>query len=296
MDIKQIRYFVLVYDSGSLSAAAKEEGKTVQAVSKAIADLEKELGGGLFIRENRGMRPTPLGRLFYRHASSVLGKFDGLILFARRYRIYDDADEKLRLALNTPPFAGNELVRKNVALVIAHQLVIEAVVDLAVAQEGLAGLREGRFDALITVGRIECLDVTCLSIGTVPPGVMMRTGHPLSGKDAVSLSEVAPYPVARASWFDDANESVVDVCRKRAPGLRYVDVPFSDVPRHFDEDGVLLTVGVAAMGRMTPECVLRPLAEKDSAPVPLCIVFLKSRNGEMLPLARRLAVNETPSF
>lgn len=48
MDIKQIRYFVLVYDSGSLSAAAKEEGKTVQAVSKAIADLEKELGGGGF--------------------------------------------------------------------------------------------------------------------------------------------------------------------------------------------------------------------------------------------------------
>ncbi len=37
LNIKHIRYFVAVFLDGSLSAAAKEQYVTVQAVSKAIA-------------------------------------------------------------------------------------------------------------------------------------------------------------------------------------------------------------------------------------------------------------------
>ena len=42
MNIKQIRYFVDVFESGSFSIAAKTCGVTVQAVSKAIHELETD--------------------------------------------------------------------------------------------------------------------------------------------------------------------------------------------------------------------------------------------------------------
>mgnify|MGYP002271203767 FL=1 len=58
LNIKQVRYFVAVFQSGSLSAAAKEQYVTVQAVSKAIADLERELKNELFVRESRGVHST----------------------------------------------------------------------------------------------------------------------------------------------------------------------------------------------------------------------------------------------
>ena len=62
MNIKQITYLAAVIEHGSLSAAAKGQYVTVQAVSKAIADLERELGQSLFVRESRGVHPTPFGK------------------------------------------------------------------------------------------------------------------------------------------------------------------------------------------------------------------------------------------
>lgn len=61
VNIKQIKYFMSAAQHDSLSAAAKEQYVTVQAVSKAIADLERELGSQLFIRESRGVKLTTFG-------------------------------------------------------------------------------------------------------------------------------------------------------------------------------------------------------------------------------------------
>ena len=58
MNIKQVKYFVGAVDKGSLSAAAKDLYVTVQAISKAIANLETELGGDLLERGCRGVKPT----------------------------------------------------------------------------------------------------------------------------------------------------------------------------------------------------------------------------------------------
>lgn len=65
MNIKQIRYFVAVFESGSFSIAAKTCGVAVQAVSKAIHELENGLGEHVFERTNRGAAPTTVGRAFY---------------------------------------------------------------------------------------------------------------------------------------------------------------------------------------------------------------------------------------
>lgn len=71
MNIKQITYLAAVIEHGSLSAAAKDQYVTVQTVSKAIADLERELGRRLFVRESRGMRPTPFCQEFGEKALGV---------------------------------------------------------------------------------------------------------------------------------------------------------------------------------------------------------------------------------
>lgn len=64
MNIKQVRYVCAIVDLGSFSAAAAREGVSVQAVSKAMAELESALGEPLFERRSAGVTPTPLGRAF----------------------------------------------------------------------------------------------------------------------------------------------------------------------------------------------------------------------------------------
>lgn len=61
MENSPMNYFLEVCESGSIGKAAKKLGVTPQAVSKAVAALEKELGYALLIRSAEGCAPTENG-------------------------------------------------------------------------------------------------------------------------------------------------------------------------------------------------------------------------------------------
>jgi DNA-binding transcriptional LysR family regulator len=77
------RTFLTVCRLGSLSAAAAELGYTQSAVSRQIAGLEQEVGVPLVERHVRGVRPTPAGDAFRRHAQAVLNEADRAVRAAR---------------------------------------------------------------------------------------------------------------------------------------------------------------------------------------------------------------------
>ena len=56
-----IRSFLAVAETGSLSAAARATGQSQPTLGRHIRTLEDHLGGPLFERHPRGLRPTPLG-------------------------------------------------------------------------------------------------------------------------------------------------------------------------------------------------------------------------------------------
>lgn len=66
-----LRSFLAVARSGSLSAAAEELGTTQPTVGRQIRALEEEVGGKLFTREARGLRPTPLAARLIPSASAM---------------------------------------------------------------------------------------------------------------------------------------------------------------------------------------------------------------------------------
>ncbi len=65
MEISQIRYFLSVYESGSISQSADHLGMAQPALSQSIARLEKKLGVALFVRSRRGAAPTDAAHLIY---------------------------------------------------------------------------------------------------------------------------------------------------------------------------------------------------------------------------------------
>ncbi len=76
MELTVWRTFVTVCRLGSLSAAAAELHHTQSAVSRQIAGLERQLGVPLMERHARGVRPTPAGEVFRRHALATLREAD----------------------------------------------------------------------------------------------------------------------------------------------------------------------------------------------------------------------------
>jgi DNA-binding transcriptional LysR family regulator len=72
MDLRQVRYFVAVYEEGSFSRAAMRERCTQPGISVQVQKLEGLLGQRLFERLARGVVPTLAGRHFYACCLDVL--------------------------------------------------------------------------------------------------------------------------------------------------------------------------------------------------------------------------------
>ncbi len=77
-DLARIRAFVLVFDAGGFSAAARQHGRSKALLSKYVTDLEDYLGVRLMNRTTRKLSLTEAGEAYYREASSLLQQLDEL--------------------------------------------------------------------------------------------------------------------------------------------------------------------------------------------------------------------------
>lgn len=76
--LNHLRLFVRVAETGSFSAAARENGVTQPTVSKQIAQLEEHLGARLFGRGTTGLRLSDAGQALYERARALVGQIDDL--------------------------------------------------------------------------------------------------------------------------------------------------------------------------------------------------------------------------
>ena len=76
MDLHQLRTFLAVAATGSLSQAARQLHIVQPALSRQIRLLEDEVGSPLFVRHARGMRLTDAGELLSEHARRALRELD----------------------------------------------------------------------------------------------------------------------------------------------------------------------------------------------------------------------------
>lgn len=87
MELRQLRYFVRIVETGSMGPAALDLNIGVSALSQQIARLENELAIRLLQRTSRGVTPTSAGLAFYSQAQLALRHADDAILAAREARL-----------------------------------------------------------------------------------------------------------------------------------------------------------------------------------------------------------------
>lgn len=69
-------YFVRIVERGSLSAAARELGKTLPALSRSLRALEERLGARLLTRTTRAISLTEFGQQYFEHCRRILRDVD----------------------------------------------------------------------------------------------------------------------------------------------------------------------------------------------------------------------------
>jgi len=88
MELRQLKYFICLYEEGSATRAAQRLNIVQPALSSQITKLEKEFGQVLFDRTPKGMTPTPAGRQAYRTFQPLVRK-----LFEARHGMANLAGE-----------------------------------------------------------------------------------------------------------------------------------------------------------------------------------------------------------
>lgn len=84
MDLRQLRYFAQIVESGSLSKASRCLFVAQPALSQQLAKLEDEVGKPLLQRSSRGVTPTENGLALYHHARFMLRQLDQALSIARQ--------------------------------------------------------------------------------------------------------------------------------------------------------------------------------------------------------------------
>src|ERR1700761_5971922 len=72
MNIQQLRYFLAVMETGSVSRAAALSSVTQPTLSVALKRLEAEFGARLFAPEGRGLKALPAAKQLERHLRTAV--------------------------------------------------------------------------------------------------------------------------------------------------------------------------------------------------------------------------------
>lgn len=95
MELYQVRYFLKACDTLNFTRAAEQCGVSVPSLSRAIHQLEEELGGQLFRRERHLTHLTDLGRLMMQHLATMNEAADAAKRDASNYAKLSGAQLKL---------------------------------------------------------------------------------------------------------------------------------------------------------------------------------------------------------
>lgn len=297
MNIRQLQYFYLAACYGSFSEASRAEGVSVQAVSKAIIELEEELEQPLFTRNGRTVSLTQFGKSMIGPAREAIASFDAVGRAAEAYRLTDShaAGKNLRLALVSPPFAKYELVCNALSQLISHMIGIKTQLALAKGADALADLRAGNIDALVTIGSFT--DSRCVSrvLGTVSVGAFVGKRHPLRRKRLITFGDLSPYPVLYNKDIDSFNETILAACQRKGLDSRVVSIETDAQVADFLEyqNGYILGVYLKALD-IKPLAAMRKIDPADAPAVPICMVTLRGKQSDKLDRLDRFVTSEFP--
>jgi LysR family hca operon transcriptional activator len=213
MELRHLRYFVAVADSGSLTVAAEQKLHTSQpSLSRQIRDLEDEVGIQLLTRRARGIELTPAGRAFLDHARSLLSQVEAAGEAARR------AARPAKPCFTMGFLTGHELTWMPEALRILRDELpnIDVMISSQYSPLLAEGLSKGKIDAAFLRKERALPDLAFRLLVKEPLIVILPSDHRLAALKAISPKDLAGETFVIVSHTAPVLRAVIDNYLKRS--------------------------------------------------------------------------------
>jgi DNA-binding transcriptional LysR family regulator len=182
MDLRSFRYFVAVVEERHFGRAAARLHMSQPPLSRAIRQLETELGATLLDRTPKGVNPTPAGTVLYDEARAVLEQVDRLR--TRVTAVAGAAGLRVGTLADTADQVGGLLVtlfrRRH-----PHVTVSVHETDLG---DPTAGLRTGLVDVALTRAPFDDTGISTHPLRSDLVGVVVREDDQLAHHEPVAVA------------------------------------------------------------------------------------------------------------
>lgn len=191
MDLRQLKYFVQISDSGNFSRAAEVLRIAQPSLSQQIKSLEEELGVQLLVRHARGVTMTERGQQLYDRACRILQEAD-------------DAKDSIRLHSSNPSGRVTVGLPTSACRGISVELIRTMERLLPNVNLHIVEAMTGYLDELIQAGRLDVAllydhkafeHVAWTEMMTEELMLFTRSDNPLAKRKSISFRNIFKSPV-----------------------------------------------------------------------------------------------------
>ena len=208
MEMQQVRYFLALAGTLNFTRAAEQANVSQPALTRAIQQLEAELGGPLFHRERQNTHLSELGRIMLPYFETILTQTQAAKTQAKNLKKLDGVTLNIGAMCTIGPAAVSDLIVKfqvqhpNVELAVSDKGSHELLEMLAAGDLHLAlfSLPEGPDVRFHAVPLFRERFVVCL-----PPEHSLAQQNIISGED---LHEEAYVSRANCEYYDHARREL----------------------------------------------------------------------------------------
>lgn len=239
------------------SAAAEAVFATQPTISKAIRQLEDELGEVLLQRSRNGVRLTPAGQIVYRRALALLGEREDMLRELEELRDLQRGELHLGLAS-----LGSDIL---FAPVFARFRQLYPQIELRVLERGSEALEES-----LRAGEIELAasllpvadDLQWQAVRTEPLVALLPRQHPLAGSASLQLQDLIDVPFVLFEKGFLLNRHIIQACQARGFSPR-------EVTRSGQPDFIVALVAAGLGVALLPRMIANARPRADVVIVPL---------------------------
>jgi DNA-binding transcriptional LysR family regulator len=186
LEVRQLRYFVAVAEELHFGRAAERLGMAQPPLSRAIRDLERQLGVVLLERTTRQVRLTEAGEVLLRDARTAL---EAVTAAARRARQAGSSSPRLRVALKADVDGG--LLPQILDAYGADDAALPPELVLGGFGEQPQALRDGRADVGLLLCPFDDRGLDSEPLLTEPCLVAVAAADPLAARTRLCLADLA---------------------------------------------------------------------------------------------------------
>ena len=261
MEMQQVRYFVALAQTLNFTRAAEQCNVSQPALTRAIQQLEHELGGPLFHRERNNTHLSELGRMMLPYLETVEASTQAARQAARAAKKI----ENVTLTLGAMCTIGPQLIADLIVRFQAEHPDVEVQVVDGEAQAMIAALEKGDLHLCI-VGVPEDLPDTLhqVPVFTERFVVVVPPGHPWEQKNAIRVAELDGEPYVGRTNCEVFQMVTQDFARRGVSTKKVFSSPRDDWVQKMIKAG--LGFGFFPEYCVTdPDLVVRPLIEPEYA-------------------------------